>query len=136
MNGGRIDHFGAKMRKLHGFGIAHALNSQCFFHLCGIGRHKAVHIGPYLESLHTQGCRYNGSRVIRSAPAQRGGFVVLAAADKTGYYTGLFVVFELGPDQPVAQCEVDPCIAKGAIGLDKPLRIDHFSITDDPADDV
>src|SRR5690606_33268599 len=76
-HGWRVDHFGAEVRKLHGFGVRKNRKRKGLADNSRIGRKHPVYVGPYLYPLGIQGRAENRCRKIAPAATQRGNFTFL-----------------------------------------------------------
>ena len=72
VNGGRIYHLRAKVAQLHRLGVGQLVNGIGCRDDARVCRHEAVHIRPYLQCLGVEGCRQDGSGIVRTAASEVG----------------------------------------------------------------
>ena len=86
VDGRRIHHLGSEVAQLGGLYIAQFIDCIGCRDDTRIGRHKSVHIRPYLQHLCIQRCRYHRCGIVRPSTSQVGDITAhLVRRDKTGH---------------------------------------------------
>ena len=68
-NRGRMQNLGAKIGQLRRFLKADAFDPQRLWANAGIGRHNAIDVGPYFDSLRIQSAANQCSGIVGTSPA-------------------------------------------------------------------
>ena len=87
IDGWRIDNLGTEVAQLHGLDIAQLIDGIGCLDDTGVGRHKAIDVGPYLQDLRIEGCSNDGCCIVRAATTEVGGLArILVATDEAGHH--------------------------------------------------
>ena len=136
INRRRIDNLRPEIAQLHRLGKREVLDDIGGVDYPGVGRHKAVDIGPNLELRGTESRSQDSRRIVRPAPPQIGHIACrVIRSDKSGYHSH--------PGQPgkatlypcIGIAEIDNVLAILSAGLDEETGIVMNRALDDPAHD-
>ena len=120
INGRRINHLSSEVTQLHCFHITQFGNRICSTDDTGVGSHKTIHIGPYLQNIRIQSRSQNRSCIIRTSTSQIGHFSgILICRNKTGYQCYLGNFLESLSYQTIRQFRVEYMFVMLLFGFDK-----------------
>ena len=88
VNGGRINHFGAEVAKLHGLHIRQLGNDVSRRNNLRVGRHEAVHVGPDLQHLGIERRSDDAGGVVAAAAPQIGDLAALHVGGNEAAHDG------------------------------------------------
>ena len=109
---GRIDHLGPEVAQLHGLAVAQLAYGVGRGYDARVGRHEAVHVGPYLQRLGIEGRGDDGRRIVGASAPQVGRDARLGVrGDKAARHGHLVVPRKRLAHAAVALVEIDHGLA-------------------------
>ncbi len=126
VEGGRVDHLGAEVGELHEFVVAQRRQREGARHQARIGAHDAVHIGPDLNAVRTEGGAEDRRRVVGPPAAQGRGLALGVGGDKTGDDLRRVARGKVLADPLPGGVEIHASVAELVIGHDETAGVTGF----------
>ena len=132
VNRGRIYHLRAEVAQFHGFAITEAGDGVGGGNDARVGRHEAVHVGPYFQSCGVERGGDNGGGVVGAAASEVGGDAFLRVfGDEAARHGDALEVLECFAHEAVRLVEVHDVLAALPARLDKGAGVEVLCPVDE-----
>jgi len=138
IDGRRIHHLRTKVAKFGSLHITQFVDRVGTADDTRVGRHEAIHIGPYLQAVGLQCGSNNCSRVVRPTPSEIGHFAcIFVGRDESGHQSNFRSQFpKCITYQFIGQFRIQDMLALLLFGLDEVARIEPLGPINKGCDDA
>ena len=133
----RVNHLGAEVAKLHGLDIRQLVDGIGRLDDARVGRHKAIHIGPYLQHFGIQCSCDDSCGIVRTAPSQiRSLHGISVTRNEARNHSHLWYVFESFLDKLVRQLRIQRVLSVLLFRTDEITAVHALAALDEHCYDV